>query len=509
MAELNIQHVLEMRKITKEFPGVKALKGVSFDVIPGEIHALCGENGAGKSTLMKILSGLYPSGSYGGDIVLKGASQAFRNTRDSERAGIAIIHQELSLIKEMTVGENIFIGREPNFLGVIDWDKVYSDSKKLLDSIGLNVNPRQQVKYLGIGQQQLVEIAKALSQKPELLVLDEPTSALMGSEVQVLLNILKQLRAQGVSCIMISHKLNEVFDIADRITVLRDGQSIATHRASDVNESRIISDMVGRELKDLYPRVSRMPGELALEVKNLNVEHAEIPGRKVLQDISFSVRKGEILGIAGLMGAGRTELLNTLFGAYPGKWTGSVALEGKAVHLRSPHDAITAGLALVTEDRKRQGLILEDTVIKNMTLAGLRKVFPLGIVDSNREVGYGNKYVKMLRVKTPSLNTFVKNLSGGNQQKVVLAKCLITEPKVLFLDEPTRGIDVGARAEIYQLMNELAAQGLAIVMVSSELPEVLGMSDRVLVMNAGRFTAEFKSQEASQEKIMAAATSVH
>lgn len=502
-------NVLEMREITKEFPGVKALSQVSFSVRRGEIHALCGENGAGKSTLMKTLSGFYPFSTYSGEILVEGQKQEFHTVRDSERAGLAIIYQELSLIPEMTVGENIFLGREPRTLGVINWNEVYSRSQELLQSIGLNINPRTQVKYLGIGQQQLVEIAKALSQSPKILIMDEPTSALTESEVEILLNLMRQLRSKGVSCILISHKLNEVFAVADRITVLRDGRSIATHVAKDINEARIIADMVGRELKDLFPRLDRTLGEPVLEVKGMTVDHPSLPGKKVLQEVSFSVRRGEILGIAGLMGAGRTELLLSLFGAFSGKVRGSVRLNGKELSIQSPHDAIEAGLNLVTEDRKRLGLVLEDTVMKNMTLAALPHLFRRGLVNRAQEVSIGQKYVKDLRVKTPSLNSLVKNLSGGNQQKVVIAKCLLTEPKVLFLDEPTRGIDVGARAEIYGLMNELAAQGMAIVMVSSELPEILGMSDRVLVMNSGRLVQEFKTSEATQEKIMAAATAVH
>lgn len=502
----SLTNALEMKEIVKEFTGVRALNRVSFSVRKGEIHSLCGENGAGKSTLMKILSGVYPHPSYGGEIVVEGRRQEFQNTRASENAGIAIIHQELSLVKEMTVGENIFIGHEPTRFGIIDWDKVYSRTHELLKSIGLDVNPRQKIKYLGIGQQQLVEIAKALNQNPKILVLDEPTSALTESEVRTLLAILKKLRDQGVSCIMISHKLNEVFEISDRITVLRDGQSVSTYEAKEVTEAKIISDMVGRELKDLYPKGTRSFGETVLEVKDLTVDHPSIPGRKVLTKVSFRVKAGEVVGIAGLMGAGRSELLMTLFGAYAGKSRGEVRLHGKRVHIKSPHDAIVQGMSLLTEDRKRYGLVLDQSVLKNITLAGLNRLAPLGVVDVNQEVTVGKRYAKELRVKAPSLDAPVATLSGGNQQKVVLAKCLMTEPEVLFLDEPTRGIDVGARAEIYQLMNDLAAKGLAIVMISSELPEVLGMSDRVLVMSEGHLTADFTAAEATQEKIMAAAT---
>jgi D-xylose transport system ATP-binding protein len=497
---------LEMRGISKEFPGVKALERVSFSVGEGEIHSLCGENGAGKSTLMKILAGFYPYPSYEGEVFVGGKLSRFHHIRESEHAGIAIIYQELSLIPEMTIGENIFLGREPATLGVINWHDVYSRTHELLSSIGLTINPRERVKNLGIGQQQLVEIAKALSQNPKILVLDEPTSALTESEIKILLDLLLRLKNRGVSCIMISHKLNEVLEISDRVTVLRDGKSIASYPIAEATESRIISDMVGRELKDLFPRVAKTLGAPVFEVRGISVNKPGQPGRMLLNNISFQVRRGEVLGIAGLMGSGRSELLMRIFGSLKGTGSGEIFLGGKKLKINSPHDAIENGLALLTEDRKRYGLLLQESVLKNLSLSSLMRMARSGIINRNREAVVGTKYAKELKVKTANLETAVKNLSGGNQQKVVLAKCLMTEPKVLFLDEPTRGIDVGAKAEIYGLINTLAAQGMAIVMVSSELPEVLGMSDRVVVMSEGKITGEFTAEEATQEKLMTAAT---
>jgi D-xylose transport system ATP-binding protein len=506
---MNSEALLEMRGISKEFSGIRALNLVSFNVRPGEIHALCGENGAGKSTLMKILAGFYPHRSYSGEVFIRGQAQEYRGIRDSERAGIAIIHQELSLIPEMSIGENIFIGREPSFLGVIDWNKLYAQTKLLLDSVGLKVNPKTPVKLLGIGQQQLVEIAKALSQNPSILVLDEPTSALAKGEIETLLKLLKALKGRGVSCILISHKLNEVLDVADRITILRDGRAVKTLERPEATQENIISHMVGRELKDFYPRLVRKIGSVIFEVKNLTVENPSIPGKYILNDVGFKVRRGEILGISGLMGAGRTELLQSIFGVRLGKTKGDIFLNGQSLKVSSPHDAIKNGLSLLPEDRKHHGLVLEDTVAKNMSMAGLSRISRAGVVSVQKEKLYALQQLKNLHIKAPSIEAPVKSLSGGNQQKVVISKCLMTKPTVLFLDEPTRGIDVGAKAEIYQLMNELAAQGLAIVMVSSELPEILGVSDRIVVMSEGRVSGEFSIGEATQEKIMAQATKFH
>ncbi|MBO1510923.1 xylose ABC transporter ATP-binding protein [Metabacillus bambusae] len=499
-------YILEMDHITKEFPGVKALDNVSFKVKKGEIHALCGENGAGKSTLMKVLSGLYPTGTYTGNIVVDGKKADFRRIRDAEDTGITIIHQELALVKDMTVGENIFLGREPRKWGTIQWDSLYYEASKWLKMVGLDINPETITHTLGIGQQQLVEIAKALSKNTKILILDEPTAALTESEVEILMGILDELRSKGVSCIYISHKMPEVFHLSDSITVLRDGQTIKTLDKNEVIEDDVIALMVGRELTERYPRVEHKPKEIVLEVKNYSVWNKEKPDQKVIDDVSFSLRRGEILGIAGLMGAGRSELVMSLFGAYEGRSEGNVLIEGKSKQIKSIKQAIKEGLALVTEDRKRLGLVLDMDIKENTTLPNLNKVSRFGTINENEEIKASEKYVKELRTKTASLETKVGTLSGGNQQKVVLAKWLMSNPKVLILDEPTRGIDVGAKYEIYNLMNQLVENGVAIIMISSELPEVLGMSDRILVMHEGYFAKEFTHQEATQENIMVAAT---
>ena len=498
--------ILEMRAITKEFPGVKALDGVTFDLYGGEFHSLVGENGAGKSTLMKTLSGVYPFGTYGGDIVIDGNVQQFKTVRDAEHAGVAIIFQELSLVKELTVGENIFLGREPSRFGVINWSELYSKASKLLKDLNLPINPKTPVGNLGIGQQQLVEIAKALSQKANILVLDEPTAALTESEVETLFGILRNLKERGVGMIYISHKLDEVFAMSDRITVLRDGKTVGTNNASDLNKDKVISLMVGRDVGDIFPKVEHEFGEIALEVKNLTAQDTEHANKNVVKNISFKVRKGEVLGISGLMGAGRSELLMSIFGAHKGKVSGEILVEGKKVSINTPSDAIKNGIGFVTEDRKRLGLVLDQTILNNMTLAGLKEISGKIITNVNRERKAGEQAKVDLRVKANSVETVVGTLSGGNQQKVVLAKWLLTNPKVLFLDEPTRGIDVGAKQEIYAQINALAKQGLAIVLVSSELPEVLGMADRIMVLHEGHVTGEFTRQEATPEKVMAAAT---
>lgn len=498
--------ILEMRAITKEFPGVKALDGVTLDLYAGEFHSLVGENGAGKSTLMKVLSGVYPFGTYGGDIVIDGNVQNFKTVRDAENAGVAIIFQELSLVKELTVGENIFLGREPAKFGVINWSELYSKASNLLKDLNLPINPKTPVGNLGIGQQQLVEIAKALSQKANILVLDEPTAALTESEVETLFGILRSLKERGVGMIYISHKLDEVFEMSDRITVLRDGKTVGTNQASDLNKDKVISLMVGREVGDIFPKVEHEFGEIALEVKKLTAQDIEHANQNIVENISFKVRKGEVLGISGLMGAGRSELLMSIFGAWQGKVSGEILVEGKKVSINSPSDAIHQGIGFVTEDRKRLGLILDQTILNNMTLAGLKEISGKFVTNQNRERKAGDKAKVDLRVKANSVDTVVGTLSGGNQQKVVLAKWLLTNPKVLFLDEPTRGIDVGAKQEIYSQINALAKQGLAIVLVSSELPEVLGMADRVMVLHEGHVTGEFTRAEATPEKVMAAAT---
>jgi D-xylose transport system ATP-binding protein len=506
MADKNASPLLEMREITKTFPGVRALDGVTFDLYAGEIHALVGENGAGKSTLMKILGGVYPHPQYGGEIVIEGETRRFGGVREAEAAGIAVIFQELSLVKEMSIGENIFLGREPHRLGVIRWDEIYSRAGKLLADLHLNLDPRTPVGHLGIGQQQMVEIAKALSQKARILVLDEPTAALTDTEVESLFHILNQLRSQGVAMVYISHKLDEVFQMSDRITVLRDGRTVGTDSTADLTEARVIARMVGREVGDIFPVANHEHGEVALEIRNLSVEDPNLAGKMLVDDISFHVRRGEVLGVAGLMGAGRSDLLMAVFGAHAGRTTGSVLVEGKPVRVTRPSDAIRHGIGFVTEDRKRFGLILDQTILNNMTLAGLKRLSGRFVTDTDAEAAAGARSMQELRVKANSVFTIAGTLSGGNQQKVVLAKWLLTNPRVLFLDEPTRGIDVGAKQEIYAQINELARAGLAIVLVSSELPEVLGLSDRVIVLHEGRITGEFKRAQATPEAVMACAT---
>jgi len=499
-------YILEMRNITKEFPGVRALDDVTFQVRRGEIHALVGENGAGKSTLMKVLSGVYPHGTYGGDIVLDGAVQRYAGIHDSEKAGIAIIYQELALVKQMTVAENIFLGAElKRGPGIVDWNRTYSETGRVLKEVGLKVNPAARVIDLGVGSQQLVEIAKALSKEARLLILDEPTAALTETETENLLGLLDALRKKGVTCIYISHRLREVTRIADRVTVLRDGRTVITEPIADMPTPRMIHHMVGRELTNMFPRKERSAGEVVLDVRNWTIEDP-VTGEVVVEDASFQVRKGEILGFAGLMGAGRTELVMSLFGAWGKKRSGEMLLEGKRLEVRGPREAIQAGLALVSEDRKRYGLVLGMDVKQNSTLASLHRISRLGVIDPNEEIKRSDRYVKELRTKTPSLEQRVGNLSGGNQQKVVLAKWLLTQPKVLFLDEPTRGIDVGAKVEFYNIMNELVAQGVCVVMVSSELPEVLGVSDVILVIHEGRISGRLAHAEATEEKVMHHAT---
>ncbi len=498
--------LLEMREITKEFPGVRALDGVTFQLRSGELHALVGENGAGKSTLMKILGGVYPYPEYGGEVVVDGEVRRFRSVHDAEAAGIAVVFQELSLVKEMTIGENIFLGRAPRRMGFVRWEELYARAERLLAELGLPLDPRTPVERLGIGQQQLVEIAKALSHDARILILDEPTAALTDSEVETLVRILEKLRERGVGMVYISHKLEEVFRLADTITVLRDGRTVGTRPASEMNEASVIALMVGREVNQIFPTRDHEPGEVVFEAKNVTVEDPNVPGKRLVDGVSFAVRRGEVLGVAGLMGAGRSDLLMSLFGAHAGKSTGEVFVEGKKVKISRPSEAIQHGIAFVTEDRKRFGLVLDQTILNNMTLANLERLSGRVFTNVDREVAAGNREMKNLRVKANSVLTVVGTLSGGNQQKVVLSKWLLTEPKVLFLDEPTRGIDVGAKQEIYTQIEELASRGLAIVLVSSELPEVLGLSDRILVLHEGHATGEFTRAEATPERVMACAT---
>jgi putative multiple sugar transport system ATP-binding protein len=501
--------ILEMKNIVKEFPGVKALSNVSFQVAEGEIHCLVGENGAGKSTLMKVLSGVYPHGSYSGDILFGGKVQQFRGISDSEKAGIAIIYQELALVPEMTVYENIFLGNEIKAGVRINWNETIKRAKEMLEKVKLDVNPEEKIKDLGVGKQQLVEIAKALSKDVKLLILDEPTSALNEDDCDNLLNLLGELKEHGVTCIMISHKLKEVIRIADSVTVLRDGQTICTLSAQkgEITETALIKHMVGREIDNIYPRrKNKQFGEVTLEAKNVSAYNPTV-GRHILKEISFNVRKGEIVGFAGLMGSGRTELAHSIFGNPDGyRIDGEMFVKGNKTNFNHPQDAIRAGVAYVTEDRKGNGLILIQDVKQNISLANLREIARRGVVNDNDEVKVGNEYKSSLNIKTPTIEQKVSNLSGGNQQKVSLGKWLFVKPEVLILDEPTRGIDVGAKYEIYTIMNRLVEQGMSIIMISSELPEILGMSDRVYIVSGGRITGEMPIEEATQEKIMQKAT---
>ncbi|HNP87671.1 MAG TPA: sugar ABC transporter ATP-binding protein [Kouleothrix sp.] len=501
--------ILEMRNIVKEFPGVKALKNVTFSVARGEIHCLVGENGAGKSTLMKVLSGVYPYGDYTGDILVDGEVQKFRSIRDSEHKGIAIIYQELALVPEMTVYENIFLGNEIRNGALVNWNETIKRAGEMLAKVGLNVNPAAKIRDLGVGKQQLVEIAKALSRDVKLLILDEPTAALNENDSANLLELMRGLRAQGVTCILISHKLKEVISVADSVTVLRDGQTICTLDAhkGEVSEGALIKYMVGREIENIYPRRdNKQFGDVMLETKGWNAYDPAL-GRPVLRDVNVNVRRGEIIGLAGLMGSGRTELAMSIFGN-PTHYqlTGDLLMQGQKRNFHNPKDAIEAGIAYVTEDRKGNGLILIQDVKKNITLANLEAIANRSVIDNNAEVKVSNEYKTSMNIKTPSVEQRVSNLSGGNQQKVCLSKWLFAEPKVLILDEPTRGIDVGAKFEIYTLMNRLVEQGMSIIMISSELPEVLGMSDRVYIVSSGRVTGELPIEEATQEKIMQLAT---
>ena len=501
--------ILEMKNITKTFPGVKALNNVSFQVAAGEIHCLVGENGAGKSTLMKVLSGVYPHGQYTGEILFGGQVQRFAGIHDSEKAGIAIIYQELALVPEMTVYENIFLGNEIKRGLTVDWNETIKQATEALKKVRLDVNPATKVKDLGVGKQQLVEIAKALSKEVRLLILDEPTAALNEDDSANLLNLIRWLKEHGVTCVLISHKLRDVIAIADAVTVLRDGQTICTleARKGEVSENALIKHLVGREINNIYPpRAHRPSDEVVLEVKNWNAYDPTL-GREILRNVNFSIKKGEIVGFAGLMGSGRTELALSLFGNPKGyRIHGELYVKGQRKHFGHPHEAIAEGLAYATEDRKAAGLILIQDVKQNITLANLREIARQGVVDSNAEIKVAEDYRASLNIKTPSIEQKVSNLSGGNQQKVSVAKWLFVKPDVLILDEPTRGIDVGAKYEIYTIMTRLVQQGMSIVMISSELPEVLGMSDRVYIVSGGRIAGELPIEQTTQESIMQLAT---
>lgn len=502
-------YILEMRSITKEFPGVKALDNVNLSVERGEIHALVGENGAGKSTLMNVLSGTYPYGTYTGDIVYNGEVCQFHTLRDSEEKGIVIIHQELALIPELSIGENMFLGNERKGRFGINWDKTFHEAKTHMEQVGLKEDPHTLIKDIGTGKQQLVEIAKALAKNVKLLILDEPTSSLNEADSKMLLDLLLHFKEQGMTSIIISHKLNEIAYVADKITVVRDGSTIETidNAGHNIDEDRIIRGMVGRELSDRYPaREHNISKEIGMEVKNWTVHHPVYTDKVVDDNVSFYVRKGEVVGFSGLQGAGRTELAMSIFGhAYGTNITGQVFINGKEVHLHNEKQAIEAGLAYVTEDRKGNGLVLPMSIAVNNTMAKMSKIYSKGdILDFQKEQQVAEGYKEKMHTKTPTVHQNVGNLSGGNQQKVLLSKWMFADPEVLILDEPTRGIDVGAKYEIYGIINNLVSMGKSVIMISSELPEILGMCDRIYVMNEGKMVAEMSAKEASQEKIMAA-----
>ncbi len=497
--------ILEMQGITKTFPGVKALDNVNIHVKKGEIHALVGENGAGKSTLMKVLSGVYPHGSYEGDILYEGEKKSFRGISDSEQQGIIIIHQELALVPLLSIAENIYLGNEVSEKGVIDWPSTFARSNDLLRKVGLTEPSTTLVDAIGIGKQQLVEIAKALSKEVKLLILDEPTASLQENDSQKLLDLLLEFKEQGITSILISHKLNEISRVADSITVLRDGTAVSTldcHR-EEISEERIIQDMVGRDMSHRYPARTPQIGAPFFEVKNWNVFHAEHSERQVIKDINLNVCKGEVVGIAGLMGSGRTEFAMSLFGkSYGQNISGIVSMNGQEIDVSTIPKAIENGIAYVTEDRKDLGLILEEPITKNITLAHLPGISSRGVIDDAKERSVAEEYREKINIRTPNVFQDVQNLSGGNQQKVVLSKWLFAEPDLLILDEPTRGIDVGAKYEIYTIINQLASEGRGVIMISSEMPELIGMCDRIYVMNEGAFAGELSAKEANQENIM-------
>lgn len=493
--------ILEMKNITKEFPGVKALDQVSFKAYKGEILALCGENGAGKSTLMKVLSGSYPESSYKGEIFVDGKQCHFHNPAQSEAMGIDMIYQEISMHLDMSIAENIFLGRWPKKGRKVDWKAMNENAVQFMEMVDLHLDPTITLRQLSPSQQQLVSIARALSKDPKILVLDEPTSPLTQNESDCLFRILHQLKEKGIASILITHKMDEVFQNADRVTVLRDGKSVSSYLLSETNEHRIIADMVGREITNYYPKETVPIGDVVLEVKNFSVPHPFVPGRKIIDDASFSVRAGEILGLAGLVGAGRSELMNAVFGKDP-KLSGEVWVDGTRAQIKSPRDAMKYGIALATEDRKKDGIIGNMAIRENITLAILKQISSHGFLKLKEEKKVSRAYFDAMNVKAPDMETLVQQLSGGNQQKVVLAKWLANKPKVLILDEPTRGIDVGAKYEIYKIMIDLARQGVAIIMISSELPELLSMSDRVMVIANEKIRGVLEAKDCDQAKVM-------
>lgn len=502
--------ILDVQNVTKQFPGITALSNVNIPFKRGEIHGLCGENGAGKSTLMKILAGVYPYGTYEGVVLYEGQELKLTSNsiKEARTEGIAIVYQELTLVPDMTVGENIFLGKEITENGVINWDKTYAECRKILEHYKLDVNPHDVVKHLGVGKMQMVEIAKALSENAKVLILDEPTSALTEAEIDKLMEILESLQEKGITCIYISHKLEEFFRITDSITILRDGKHVITAPTKELSLEKLVSYMVGREMKERFPHSARKPNGVLFEVKDLHAVDPEEPSREILKGVSFELRKGEILGIAGLMGSGRTELVTTIFGEMGKVTKGQMILDGKEVKISSAKDALEKGISLVPEDRKKQGLVLMQTILNNLSLPNLYTFSKPWRINKNQEMKSSLQQVKNLAIKISNIDNPVDSLSGGNQQKVVIGKWLMTIPKILIMDDPTRGVDVGAKYEIYKLMNELAEKGVSIIMISSELEEVLGMSDRVMVMHEGRSNGMLNIAEATQEKIMALATGI-
>ena len=500
--------ILDIQNVTKQFPGVTALKDVSIKIKRGEVHGICGENGAGKSTLMMILKGVHPWGSYEGKINYDDEELKLENRsiQQASDAGIAIVYQELTLVPNMTVGENVFLGREPKDHVGINWNKLYADTQEILDKYNLDIDANALVKNLGVGKMQITEIAKALSEDAKILILDEPTSALTDAEIERLMEILENLKSHGVTCIYITHKLPELFRITDSITVLRDGKVITTQPTTDLNEGILIKHMVGREMKERFPKGKRKPGKEILKVEGLHAVDPNETSKEVIKGVDFNLRKGEILGIAGLMGSGRTELVSTLFGEFGKITQGRVFLEGQEISVTSANDAMKKGISLVPEDRKRFGLVLIQSVQKNISLANLDQFSTWYQIDFNAELNSSNAFAQKLAIKAPNLSVLCQTLSGGNQQKVVIAKWLMSNPKILIMDDPTRGIDVGAKYEIYKLMNQLAEEGIAIIMISSELEEVIGMSDRIMVMSEGRSMGTLDKDKINQEKIMLLAT---
>ena len=499
------EYILEIENLTKEFPGVRALENVSLKIKKGEIHSLCGENGAGKSTLMSCISGVYPRNSFEGKVLYKGRETNYNSVKDSENEGLAIIHQELALSPYLSIYENIFLGHMETKFGIINWNKYIKESKNYLNTVGLNEPPETIVSKLGVGKQQLVEIARALSKKTELLILDEPTSSLNDDESEKLLNLILEFKRQGITSVIISHKLNEVLKVADTVTILRDGKSISSYDVKNDNltEDMIIKDMVGRNLTHRFPERKSSPGEIIMEVKNWTVYHPDYHTIKVVDNVSFHLRKGEILAFCGPMGAGRTELMMSLFGnSYGHRSEGELFINGKSCRFNSPRAAINSGLGYISEDRKSLGLVLIQDIKTNITHSSLGKISQFGIINNQIEIKEAERYCKELNIRTPSINQIVRNLSGGNQQKVVVSKSLFANPEILIVDEPTRGIDIGAKTEIYAIMNGMIAAGKSVIMISSELPEAIGMADRIYVMNEGKIKGELSKEEATQEKIM-------